>query len=606
MTSIISAAADAPPTKRRFVAPVTQTRSLGVVVEPPGKCEVAKICMPSRLPTANLAYGMVAADKLKKTKADTKEGSMKKRETLSVSSVGGWKGGEGSSGSVGSLEEAKRVRRQKRTSSAFRDGGKSVGCRNLLRTLHGAGRLALVLALVLLLSLAPSCASSDDFSWSSSEDKGLEALQMGDVDTAIHHLEQAADEALTYLSKTSAPPPSTKIQISSLYTNYATALTLSSPPSFSLALQYYQTSLSLHPTMDATYYLALTYQDLSLPHLSIPHYLSLLNSHPTHWESSSNLASAYHDTKSYSLSYLQYEHAISLLESKTPPINPTEEPIKILSDLYYRHGLSIIYYNNDSSGTCTLKGLPVNCDDLCRNSFSKSLDFMYNVEAEHYLKTLTEGVVTEKTSPEYVRKLFNDYAVNFEESLTGDLKYRGFEILGEIFEREVEEGYKGKVVDLGCGTGLVGEEFKRFSKHLTCVDLSEKIIERCKELRPGLYDEYVQGDFLEDLMEADLFVAGDSLIYIGDLRPLFKRMFDMLSYGGYVAITLERGDTESWKLSRSGRFQHSESYVVSGLEEVGFNVVKNERMDGFRMERGKDVLGNVYIAVKERHKKAEL
>ena len=134
MTSIINAAADAPPTKRRFVAPMTQTRSLRVVVEPPGKCEVTKICMPSRLPTANLAYGMVAADKLKKMKADTNEGSMKKRATLSVSSE-----------SVGSLEEAKRVRRKKR--------GQSVRCRNL-------GRLALVLALVLLLSLAPSYTSS--------------------------------------------------------------------------------------------------------------------------------------------------------------------------------------------------------------------------------------------------------------------------------------------------------------------------------------------------------------------------------------------------------------------------------------------------------------
>ncbi|GMH92350.1 hypothetical protein TrST_g2895 [Triparma strigata] len=129
---------DAPPTLRRFGAPVTQTRSLGGVVEPPGKCEVTKICMPSMLPTANLAYGMVAADKLKKMKAETKEGSMKKRATLSVSSAGGWKGGEGSSGSVGSLEEAKRVRRQKRTSSAFRDGGKSVGGARALMSIGGS------------------------------------------------------------------------------------------------------------------------------------------------------------------------------------------------------------------------------------------------------------------------------------------------------------------------------------------------------------------------------------------------------------------------------------------------------------------------------------
>ncbi|GMH70313.1 hypothetical protein TL16_g05378 [Triparma laevis f. inornata] len=123
---------DAPPTLRRFGAPVTQTRSLGGVIDKPGKCEVTKICFPSELPKANLAYGMVAADKLKQMKSKTKEGSMKKRATLSVSSPGGYDGGR-EGGSVGSVEEAKRVRRQKRTSSAFREGGKGVrGARHLM------------------------------------------------------------------------------------------------------------------------------------------------------------------------------------------------------------------------------------------------------------------------------------------------------------------------------------------------------------------------------------------------------------------------------------------------------------------------------------------
>ncbi|GMH52811.1 hypothetical protein TrLO_g8705 [Triparma laevis f. longispina] len=425
-----------------------------------------------------------------------------------------------------------------------------------------------------------------------------------DIESAVYNLSIASTAASTYLSS-HTPTPSETIDISSLYTNYATSLSLL--PNLSSALIFYEKSLSLNPTsLDTQYYLALTYQDLSKFSLAISGYLKIIKLDPLHWESLSNLSSLHYDLKHYEKAILSYESSIDLFLTTTPPTNPPGDVKGVLSDLYYRYGLSIIYFNDDfKDGECIRENQKVNCDDLARYAFSRSLDLRFNVESEHYLNTLTEGVEIEKVGNEYVKKLFDDYALNFEESLKDDLGYKGFKIMREFFEEIVVGGGGKDVVDLGCGTGLVGEEFKGISKSLACIDLSLKIIERCKELRPKLYDEYIQGDFLEGLIEGDVYVAGDSFIYFGDLKPLFKRMFEKLREEGYVVFTLERGGGKTWKLTRSGRFEHAESYVLQSLEEVGFEVLGYKRMDGFRIERGKDVKGNVYVARKAKTKSSK-
>lgn len=104
------------------------------------------------------------------------------------------------------------------------------------------------------------------------------------------------------------------------------------------------------------------------------------------------------------------------------------------------------------------------------------------------------------------------------------------------------------VVDAGCGTGLVGEQFRNVSSYLIGVDLSQAILDEAEKLRPGLYDERIAEDVTEVFRERkplSLIVAADSYIYFGDLDPLFESMQESLADGAYAAFTLENVDAEN-------------------------------------------------------------
>jgi predicted TPR repeat methyltransferase len=106
------------------------------------------------------------------------------------------------------------------------------------------------------------------------------------------------------------------------------------------------------------------------------------------------------------------------------------------------------------------------------------------------------------------------------------------------------------VIDAGCGTGLVGEQFRNVSDHLVGVDLSAAILNEAEKKRPGLYDEKIVGDITEVFVAkrpVDLIVAADSYIYFGDLVPLFEAMETGLGNGGYAAFTLENVAEDSEK-----------------------------------------------------------
>ena len=104
------------------------------------------------------------------------------------------------------------------------------------------------------------------------------------------------------------------------------------------------------------------------------------------------------------------------------------------------------------------------------------------------------------------------------------------------------------VIDAGCGTGLVGEQFRNVSQHLIGVDLSAAIINEAAKARPGLYDETRVGDVTQvyrDVKPISLIIAGDSYIYFGDLNELFASMKEGLVDGGFAAFTLENVSKEN-------------------------------------------------------------
>jgi predicted TPR repeat methyltransferase len=114
----------------------------------------------------------------------------------------------------------------------------------------------------------------------------------------------------------------------------------------------------------------------------------------------------------------------------------------------------------------------------------------------------------------------------------------------------------------------------------------------------GVYDQLVRGDLETFLAEHpdtfDLLVAGDTLIYFGDLRSTFSSLSLALKKRGRFIGTVELqpgADTDTgFVLNRAGRYAHSLNYLKRVGVEAGLRVLATERHE-LRQEYGKTVHG---------------
>jgi predicted TPR repeat methyltransferase len=179
-----------------------------------------------------------------------------------------------------------------------------------------------------------------------------------------------------------------------------------------------------------------------------------------------------------------------------------------------------------------------------------------------------------QASPEYVRALFNPYADHFEESLAR-LSYCGPALALDALDKVVPLATGLRILDAGCGTGLVGAALKPRATSLTGVDLSAGMLAIARER--GLYDELVEADIVDFLSgrerEFDIIVAADVVTYIGDLSRLFSGAAKSLRPGGcFVIIAEALKTTGDYRLNTSGRFSHSREYLEHISKKAGLAV----------------------------------
>ena len=179
-----------------------------------------------------------------------------------------------------------------------------------------------------------------------------------------------------------------------------------------------------------------------------------------------------------------------------------------------------------------------------------------------------------RSDPGYVRHLFDQFSADYDARMRDQLGYSAPEILGELAHL-VMPGHEGlEVLDLGCGTGLAGAVFRPLAARLDGVDLSPAMIGQARAKH--LYDSLSVGD-IEDTLDApgplyDLIIAADTLVYLGDLRPVFDGACSRLKPHGYFLFTVEAGETD-FVLGPKRRWRHSEVYLRETAEAAGFTVM---------------------------------
>jgi predicted TPR repeat methyltransferase len=143
------------------------------------------------------------------------------------------------------------------------------------------------------------------------------------------------------------------------------------------------------------------------------------------------------------------------------------------------------------------------------------------------------------------------------------------------------------ILDIGCGTGLVGVQVRPLAGRLDGVDISPAMLEKAKA--KGLYDGLFKADLAPFLAQHagsyDAVLGAATLIHFGNLQAVFKAVALCLRDKGLFVFTLFSHEADGTdfavaandKLARSGCYTHSADYVQRLAPECGFSIEALEK-----------------------------
>lgn len=199
------------------------------------------------------------------------------------------------------------------------------------------------------------------------------------------------------------------------------------------------------------------------------------------------------------------------------------------------------------------------------------------LEAFHALSEPPDVLIAEaqamKTAPRsnarYVRHLFDQFSVDYDARMIGQLGYRAPSILRELFDLTIASRDLS-ILDLGCGTGLSGLVFRDVAARLEGIDLSPSMIEKARAR--GIYDALRVGDIVAIDGAYDLILAADTLVYLGDLDAMFVAAARSLTPDGHFLFTAESKEGDGFELGPKRRWRHSETYLRAEAAKAGLEV----------------------------------
>jgi predicted TPR repeat methyltransferase len=198
-----------------------------------------------------------------------------------------------------------------------------------------------------------------------------------------------------------------------------------------------------------------------------------------------------------------------------------------------------------------------------------------------WLAALGGAPMPERASDSHLNRLYANRASNWDEKAARTRGYFGAEMVASMLARFSDGTKKLDIIDVGCGTGLVGSLVSHQAKRLIGVDASLPMLERARA--KGLYQHLQQGDLIAFLKEqtetCDAVTCAATLIHFGDLRPAFEAVASSLRDRGLFVLTLFPNENEDdvainasdgWV--QGGCFKHGRNYVRRVAEATGFLV----------------------------------
>ncbi len=226
-----------------------------------------------------------------------------------------------------------------------------------------------------------------------------------------------------------------------------------------------------------------------------------------------------------------------------------------------------------------------------------------HVQAAHLLGGLELSAQSARASDAYVRELFDGYASRYDVHMTEQMGY----VVHKLLAQRILElcpisttNTSPRVLDLGCGTGLLGPELPGYA--LTGIDLSQPMLELayarnyqrlvCAELASFL-SESAGGEF-------DSIVAADTIIYFGDVREIMRQTARVLRPGGWLIFNVETPSSPTpngFEQTPVGRYGHESNYLERLAREVGLVEIATQAIMP-RREAGVAMTGVMFSAMR--------
>ncbi len=335
---------------------------------------------------------------------------------------------------------------------------------------------------------------------------------------------------------------------------------------------------------------------------ALTEFLLIAKSEPTHFETQCNIAACYLKKGSLSQAKTHYLSALELMPDDTQVLFNLGVIDAQLGNIdvairYYQKAIHIQPDFFEAHNNVAAAFLVKQHAGLALHHFQEAARLQPdNSSLQYTIQALSQNQQLLAAPTDYIKSLFDSYADHYDQHLVNALDYQ----VPIHFQRVLTDLHlKNKaqdVLDIGCGTGLCGGLVKPFAKTLTGVDLSKKMLEMARE--KNFYDELVCEDFYSFLTNKntvyDLIMAGDVLVYIGDLGSLFQHVQHTLRANGLFIFNTEISETDDYKMNQSGRFAHQKKYIERLAKQNQLAIVYHEKAMT-RMQNNEPVYGYLYV-----------
>lgn len=349
---------------------------------------------------------------------------------------------------------------------------------------------------------------------------------------------------------------------------YRQALEAYERDQFDRAAEAFERFLALHPDhVQARYKLANVRKEQGRWQSAVSHYEAVLKLQPSHAEALNNLGAVYQTLGRWSEAESCYRKSLQLKAELAQP--------------YMNLGRLL-----QSQGRAS----------EAQSLYQAALDRGLDRGLFGHLLTASSGGAATKAPENYVRETFDAFAGQFDRHLVEELAYQVPQQLAAM--AKAHAGSRSlDVLDLGCGTGLLGEALVPLCRYLVGVDLSARMLQAAR--RRGRYHELHEQE-LEQWLDAapqrrfDMVLAADVFIYIGALEKVFTGVARVLRPAGALAFSVESCEGSDWQLLPSGRYAQSNSYLVRLAAQHGFRM---ESRQAVTIRRG--VPGELYLLIRD-------